>query len=62
MNREQLVDMTKGAIVPQIIHFTLPLIIGNFFVLSYNATDSIIVGRYIGAGALAALGAARVRL
>jgi len=50
--------MTKGPIVPQIIHFTLPLIIGNFFVLSYNATDSIIVGRYIGAGALAALGAA----
>jgi putative MATE family efflux protein len=58
MNREQLVDMTRGPIVPQIIHFTLPLIIGNFFVLSYNATDSIIVGRFIGAGALAALGAA----
>ncbi len=25
--------MTRGSIVPQIIHFTLPLIIGNFFVL-----------------------------
>jgi len=50
--------MTRGPIVPQIIHFTLPLIIGNFFVLTYNAVDSIIVGRYIGANALAALGAA----
>jgi len=58
MNKEKLVDMTRGPIVPQIIHFTLPLIIGNFFVLSYNATDSIIVGRFVGASALAALGAA----
>ncbi|GEL11711.1 putative efflux protein, MATE family [Flavobacterium glycines] len=58
MSKEKLVDMTRGAITPKIIHYTLPLIIGNFFVLSYNATDSIIVGRYIGANALAALGAA----
>ncbi len=58
MDKEKLVDMTRGPIVPQIIHFTLPLIIGNFFVLTYNATDSIIVGRYVGPAALAALGAA----
>ncbi len=31
MNKKKLVDMTRGPIVPQIIHFTLPLIIGNFF-------------------------------
>lgn len=58
MNNKNLVDMTKGAITPQIIHFTLPLIIGNFFVLTYNAADSVIVGRFIGAHAMAALGAA----
>ena len=58
MTKEKLVDMTRGAIVPQIIHFTLPLIVGNFFVLTYNAADSVIVGRYVGANALAALGAA----
>lgn len=58
MDKEKLVDMTKGPIVPQIIHFTLPLIIGNFFVLTYNAADSVVVGRYVGANALAALGAA----
>lgn len=58
MQTEKVVDMTRGAIAPQIIRFTLPLIIGNFFVLTYNAADSIIVGRFIGANALAALGAA----
>ena len=58
MEKQKLVDMTRGPIVPQIIHFTLPLIIGNFFVLTYNAADSVIVGRFIGADALAALGAA----
>ena len=58
MNKDKLVDMTRGTIVPQIIHFTLPLIVGNFFVLTYNASDSIIVGRFVGANALAALGAA----
>ena len=58
MNNKNLVDMTRGAITPQIIHFTLPLIIGNFFVLTYNAADSVIVGRFIGANAMAALGAA----
>ena len=58
MNNKNVVDMTKGEITPQIIHFTLPLIIGNFFVLTYNAADSVIVGRFIGANALAALGAA----
>ncbi|WP_418263150.1 MATE family efflux transporter [Flavobacterium faecale] len=58
MTKHKLVDMTSGPIAPQIINFTIPLIIGNFCVLTYNATDSIIIGRYVGANALAALGAA----
>jgi len=58
MHTQKVVDMTRGAIAPQIIRFTMPLIMGNFFVLTYNAADSIIVGRFIGANALAALGAA----
>ena len=58
MKKQKLVDMTSGSIGPQIIHFTLPLIIGNFFVLTYNAADSVIVGRFVGAEALAAVGAA----
>ena len=50
--------MTVGAVTPQIVRFTVPLIIGNFCVLTYNAADSVIVGRFVGANALAALGAA----
>lgn len=58
MRESKTVDMTRGPIASHIIHFTLPLIIGNFFVLTYNAVDSIIVGRFIGPAALASLGAA----
>ncbi|MCM1184145.1 MAG: MATE family efflux transporter [Roseburia sp.] len=49
-------DMTKGAILPLIIRFTIPLILGNLLQLTYNAIDSIIVGQYVGKEALAAVG------
>lgn len=49
-------DMTKGAILPLLIRFTIPLILGNLLQLTYNAVDSIIVGRYVGNDALAAVG------
>lgn len=49
-------DMTKGKPLPVILKFTLPLIIGNVFQQLYNMADTIIVGRYVGAGALAAVG------
>lgn len=49
-------DMTKGRPLPVILKFTLPLIIGNIFQQLYNMADTIIVGRYVGAGALAAVG------
>ena len=35
-------DMTKGAITPLLIRFTIPLVLGNLFQLTYNAADSII--------------------
>ena len=38
--------------------FTIPLILGNLFQLTYNAADSIMVGRFVGKEALAAVGAA----
>lgn len=50
--------MTKGSIFPQLIRFSIPLILGNFFQLTYNAVDSIIVGRFVGENALAAVGTA----
>lgn len=49
-------DMTSGRITPQLVKFTIPLVLGNFCQLTYNATDSIIVGRYLGTNALAAVG------
>ena len=49
-------DMTSGAITPLLIKFTIPLVLGNLFQLTYNAADSIIVGKFVGEDALAAVG------
>ncbi len=51
-------DMTKGRILPQMTAFAIPLILGNLFQILYNATDSIIVGQFVGDDALAAVGTA----
>ena len=51
-------NMTRGRILPQLISFTIPLVLGNLFQLTYNAADSMIVGRYLGGQALAAVGTA----
>ena len=49
-------DFTKGKITPELIRFTVPLVLGNIFQLLYNAADSMIVGRFVGKEALAAVG------
>ena len=49
-------DLTKGNISHQLLSYLLPLILSNYFTLTYNAVDSAIVGRYIGDLALAAVG------
>ena len=48
--------MTKGPLFPLLIRFTIPLVLGNLLQLTYNAVDSIVVGRYVGKVALAAVG------
>ena len=48
--------MTKGKLFPIIVKFTVPLVLGNLLQLTYNAVDSMIVGRFVGSGALAAVG------
>lgn len=48
--------MTEGRITPMLISFTIPLVLGNLFQLLYNAVDSIIVGKFVGEEALAAVG------
>lgn len=52
------VDMTKGDPVRQIVKFMIPMLIGNVFQQLYNTVDSIVVGKYIGDNALAAVGSA----
>ena len=50
-------DMTEGSIVRLILIFSIPMLIGNVFQQLYNMVDSIIVGQFVGADALAAVGA-----
>ena len=52
------VDMTVGDPVRQIVKFMIPMLIGNVFQQLYNTVDSIVVGKYIGDNALAAVGSA----
>lgn len=51
-------DMTRGNTTRILIKFAIPLLLGNLFQQLYNTTDAIIVGRYIGKNALAAVGVA----
>lgn len=47
--------MTEGSIWKKILFFSIPLILGNLFQQLYNTVDSVIVGRFIGSSALAAV-------
>ena len=51
-------DLTKGGIIGPMLSFALPLILGNMLQTLYNAADSVIVGRFVGPDALAAVGSA----
>lgn len=49
-------DMTQGTPWKSILAFSLPLLAGNLLQQMYNTVDSIVVGRYVGREALAAVG------
>lgn len=49
-------DMTQGKPLRLILSFCIPLLFGNLFQQMYNMVDSVIVGKYVGVGALAAVG------
>ena len=51
-------DMTTGSPMAKLVQFSLPLLIGNLAQQLYNTVDSIVVGKYIGDTALAAVGTA----
>ena len=50
------VNMTEGPPWKQLMLFTVPLLIGNLFQQVYGAVDAIMLGRYVGDNALAAVG------
>lgn len=51
-------DLTSGNITVTILRFAVPMIIGNLLQQLYNIADTLIVGRFLGANALAAVGSA----
>lgn len=51
-------DLTQGNITKAMIYFALPMILGNLLQQFYNVADTLIVGRFLGRDALAAVGSA----
>lgn len=51
-------DLTQGGITGTMLRFAVPMILGNLLQQCYNIADTFIVGHYLGADALAAVGSA----
>ena len=56
MRKSEMRDMTKGNVFNIILGFAIPLLLGMLFQQFYSMVDTIIVGRFIGVEALAAVG------
>ena len=50
------INLTKGPVMGSMLHFAVPMILGNLMQQCYNIADTLIVGKYLGANALAAVG------
>ena len=51
-------DLTQGNVTKTMLLFAAPMILGNLLQQCYNIADTLIVGQFIGADALAAVGSA----
>lgn len=60
MNRER--DLTQGPIIRQLLIFFLPIAAGSIFQQLYSAVDALVVSRYVGTVALAAVGGSAARV
>ena len=49
-------QITEGVIWKQLLIFFFPIVVGTLFQQLYNTVDAVIVGRFVGKGALAAVG------
>ncbi len=55
-NNQYEMDMTSGALLGKIIMFSLPLIASSLLQVFFNAADTVVLGRFAGTEALAAVG------
>ncbi len=55
-NNKFEIDMCNGSVMDKLISFSLPLMLSGILQLMFNAVDIIIVGRFTGSQALAAVG------
>ena len=55
--RSHEIDMLNGPVMPRLLSFALPLMLSSALQLTFNAADVIVVGRFEGDAALAAVGA-----
>ena len=58
MSMAKEIDLCEGKILPKIVFFSFPIIIGNLFQQAYNLVDTLIVGRVLGPDSLASVGSA----
>lgn len=56
MKKSYEIDMTHGVIFPKILSFSLPLMFTGMLQLLFNAADVVVVGRFVGPKAMAAVG------
>lgn len=57
-NADMEKELTKSPVIKTMLRFALPMIAGNLLQQCYNVADTLIVGRYLGTDALAAVGSA----
>ena len=49
-------DLTRGPVMRSMLLFAIPMILGDLLQQCYNVADTLIVGRFVGTNALAAVG------
>lgn len=50
------IDMTRGAMLPAIVRFALPILLGTLLQMLYHTADTLVIGNFCGSASLAALG------
>ena len=57
MKKQHTIDLTTGSLVKKLLIFAFPILVSNVLQQFYNTADMIVVGRFVGDDALAAVGA-----